>query len=432
MEFYSTNNKENRVQFDTAVRQGLAFDKGLYMPEHIPVLEQDFFDGLKKKSLPEIAFEILKPFVKNHIADNTLTTLCEDAFSFELPLIEVEPNLYSLELYHGPTLAFKDFGARFMARVLGELNASDENQNTILVATSGDTGSAVASGFYKVPNTQVVILYPKGKVSILQEKQMTTLGENIKAIAIDGTFDDCQRIVKEAFLDKELSEQYGLTSANSINLARLLPQMLYYFYAVGQLTGNGRPIVFSVPSGNYGNLTAGLIANRMGLTISHFLAASNANKIVPDYLHSGVFSPKPSVATISNAMDVGDPSNFVRMNDLFNGDLEAFLNKISGYSYSDDDTKAAIKHLKAKHNYIADPHGAIGYLALKNYMSDQQVTGVFLETAHPVKFREAVEPEIGEEVKIPANLSPVLTKEVMASSCGSEYQAFKVLLQKLL
>ena len=432
MKFYSTNNSENRVTFDVAVRQGLAFDKGLYMPEEIPVLSNDFIETLKNKTLPEIAAGIIKPYLSEHISDKELQVLCEDAFNFELPLVEIEPSLYSLELYHGPTLAFKDFGARFMARVLGKLNAGSDYQNTILVATSGDTGSAVASGFYKVPNIQVVILYPKGKVSILQEKQMTTLGENIRAVAIDGTFDDCQRLVKEAFLDEELSRKYGLTSANSINLARLLPQMLYYFYAVGQLQEKGKPIVFSVPSGNYGNLTACLIASKMGLPIDHFLAASNANKIVPDYLESGVFSPKPSVKTISNAMDVGDPSNFARMNALFGGQYEAFLEKITGYSYTDQETRTGIKTLFVNHDYIADPHGAIGYLALRKYMDQHNVTGIFLETAHPVKFREEVEPVIGQKVVIPDTLASSLDKEVVSTLCSKEYLEFKNLLTRLL
>lgn len=425
MEFYSTNNKDNKVQFDMAVRQGLAYDKGLFMPEKIPSLSKEFINGLPHKSLPEIAIEILKPYVADYISDQRLTELCNDAFDFDLPLVEIESDLFALELYHGPTLAFKDFGARFMARVLGELNAEGDHQNTILVATSGDTGSAVASGFYKVPNTQVVILYPKGKVSDLQEKQMTTLGENIKAIAIDGTFDDCQRLVKEAFLDKKLSERYGLTSANSINLARLLPQMLYYFYAVGQLSERNKPIVFSVPSGNYGNLTAGLLANKMGLPINHFLAASNANKIVPEYLETSFFKPKPSVKTISNAMDVGDPSNFTRMNDMFDGSHEAFLEKMTGYSYTDDETREAIERLFNNHKYVADPHGAIGYLALKDYMANNDVVGVFLETAHPVKFREEVEPVIKTEVPLPEKLASTMTKQVIATKCSTDYEDFR-------
>ena len=432
MKYYSTNNQNNRVAFDMAVRQGLAYDRGLYMPEAIPRLEEGFFAGLSDTTLPEIAIEILRPFVKDYINEDRLTAICQDAFDFELPLVELAEGLFALELYHGPTLAFKDFGARFMARILGELNKDGDHQNTILVATSGDTGSAVASGFYKVAHTKVVILYPKGKVSTLQEKQMTTLGENIQAIAIDGTFDDCQRLVKEAFLDQELSEQFGLTSANSINLARLLPQMLYYFYAVGQLKATGKPIVFSVPSGNYGNLTAGLIANKMGLPIDHFLAASNANKIVPEYLESGVFKPKPSIKTISNAMDVGDPSNFARMIDLFNGKHSAFLAKLTGYSYSDEETRQAVKKLYKEKGYIADPHGAIGYLALREYMAEHDVVGVFLETAHPVKFREAVEPVISTQIPLPGALEDTMHKSVIATDCSPQYADFRAHLSELL
>ena len=432
MEFYSTNNVDNRVGFSTAVRQGLAYDRGLFMPEEFPVLDQAFLDTLKERSLPEIAFKILQPFVGEDISAGRLQEICNDAFNFELPIVEIEPDLYSLELYHGPTLAFKDFGARFMARVLGELNSEGDSQNTILVATSGDTGSAVASGFYKIPNTQVVILYPAGKVSTLQEKQMTTLGENIIAIAVNGTFDDCQRLVKEAFLDRELSQRYGLTSANSINLARLLPQMLYYFYAIGQLSDSGKPIVFSVPSGNYGNLTAGLIANKMGLPIDHFLAASNSNKIVPDYLSSGKFNPRASVQTISNAMDVGDPSNFARMNDLFKGELASFLEKITGYSYNDVETRLAIKELKDNYSYIADPHGAIGYLALRKYMQTHDLTGVFLETAHPIKFREEVEPVINDKISLPESLKSVLDKNIISIPCGTSLREFKSILEDIL
>jgi len=432
MKFYSTNNNANIVAFDTAVRQGLAYDKGLFMPESIPDLDQEFLANIGNYSLPEVAIEILRPYVQGHISEATLETLCSDAFNFELPLVEVETNVYSLELYHGPTLAFKDFGARFMARVLGELNAGGDQQNTILVATSGDTGSAVASGFYKVPNTRVVILYPKGKVSTLQEKQMTTLGENISALAIEGNFDDCQRLVKQAFLDKDLAEKYGLTSANSINLARLLPQMLYYFYAVGKLQAAGKPIIFSVPSGNYGNLTAGLIASKMGLPIDHFLAAANANKIIPEYLKTGKFEPKPSIKTISNAMDVGDPSNFARMNSLFDGELSKFRRKITGYSFNDAETRDGIAFLKEQYNYIADPHGAIGYLALKEYMASHNVTGVFLETAHPIKFREEVEPVIQEQLILPDILKPVMDKPVIATTCGTSYEEFAAVLKGML
>lgn len=432
MNFYSTNNKNNRVAIESAVRHGLAIDKGLFMPSEIDALPRGFIDQLAHKSIPEIAFTILRPYFHDVITDAELEKLCQDAFSFNVPLEKVEDNIYSLELYHGPTLAFKDFGARFMARMLGHLNKSSEKKNTILVATSGDTGSAVASGFYKVKNTEVVILYPKGKVSDLQEKQMTTLGANIHALAIDGTFDDCQRLVKQAFLDEEIASAFGLTSANSINLARLLPQMIYYFYAYGQLVHLKKPVVFSVPSGNYGNLTAGLIAQKMGLPIHHFIAASNANKIVPEFLKSGVYQPKPSIETISNAMDVGDPSNFVRMQELFNHSIASFRAHISGYSYSDEQTRSTMEQLYSNHRYIADPHGAIGYQALKDFLQEKDLTGVFLETAHPIKFRQEVEPVLNQELPIPEQLQDALHKEVKSENISTEYDAFKSTLVDLL
>lgn len=432
MIFYSTNNKNNRVGIEDAVRHGLAIDKGLFMPSDIPSLPSSFINQLSANTLPEIAFTVLKPFFSEVVTDSELASICQDAFSFDAPLIKVEDNIYSLELYHGPTLAFKDFGARFMARILGHLNKDNQNKNTILVATSGDTGSAVASGFYKVNNTEVVILYPKGKVSDLQEKQMTTLGANIHAIAINGTFDDCQRLVKQAFLDDEIATRFGLTSANSINLARLLPQMIYYFHAYGQLAQFNKPIVFSVPSGNYGNLTAGLIAQKMGLPIDHFIAASNANKIVPEYLNTGEYHPKPSVETISNAMDVGDPSNYVRMQEVLNHSLTQFRDHISGFSYSDEETKATIESLYKNEGYIADPHGAIGYQALKDYILEKDFTGIFLETAHPIKFRQSVEPVIGSELPVPASLELALRGKVKSSKSTVNYNDFKTKLIDLI
>jgi threonine synthase len=432
MNFYSTNNKNNRVDIESAVRHGLAIDKGLFMPSEIQALPISFIDQLAQKTIPEIAFTILRPYFNAVITDIELEGLCQDAFSFEVPLEKVEDNIYSLELYHGPTLAFKDFGARFMARMLEHLNKTSDKKNTILVATSGDTGSAVASGFYKVKNTEVVILYPKGKVSDLQEKQMTTLGANIHALAITGTFDDCQRLVKQAFLDEDIASIFGLTSANSINLARLLPQMIYYFYAYGQLAHLKKPVIFSVPSGNYGNLTAGLIAQKMGLPIHHFIAASNANKIVPEYLRSGIYEPKPSIETISNAMDVGDPSNFVRMQQLFNHSIAEFREHISGYSYSDDDTRTTIKSLYENQGYIADPHGAIGYQALKDYLQEKDPIGVFLETAHPIKFRQEVELAIRKELPVPEQLQEALNKEVKSDNIGVGYDSFKMELIELM
>jgi threonine synthase len=346
--------------------------------------------------------------------------------------VELEENLYSLELYHGPTLAFKDFGARFMARLLGYFNKSNKGSNTILVATSGDTGSAVAAGFYQVENVEVIILYPQGKVSDLQEKQMTTLGGNVQAIAIEGNFDDCQHLVKAAFMDKNLADRFGLTSANSINVARLLPQMLYYFYAYAQLSGKNKPVVFSVPSGNYGNLTAGLIAKRMGLPIKHFIAAANANDSVPHYLATANFLPKPSIETISNAMDVGNPSNFVRLQAIFNHSLTEFRSEISGYSYSDAQTRESIKKVYDEFNYVADPHGAIGYRALAEYLDGNDAVGVFLETAHPIKFNQEVEAVTGVKISIPDSLADVLNADIVSHPSSSNYKDFKELLEKLL
>jgi threonine synthase len=427
------NNQNNKVSLAEAVRKGLPDDSGLFMPETIPQLSQDFFRNLSYYSLAEIGYNILYPFAEESIPDVLLKEICDDAFSFDVPLVEVKEYLYSLELYHGPTLAFKDFGARFMARVLGHFNSGEMTRNTILVATSGDTGGAVANGFYKVDNVDVVILYPQGKVSDLQEKQMKILGHNIQAIAVEGNFDDCQRLVKKAFLDKSLTERFGLTSANSINIARLLPQMLYYFYAYGQLSEKGKPIVFSVPSGNYGNLTAGTIAKKMGLPVHHFIAATNANDIVPHYLETGEFEPKSSIETISNAMDVGDPSNFLRLQELFNKSLSEFRLELSGYSYSDEQIRETILNLYSEAEYILDPHGAIGFRALEDYMKDEdEVIGIFLETAHPIKFRRAIEPLIDKELELPEQLLSVMQADKTSNSCSADYDDFKSLLVNVL
>jgi threonine synthase len=432
MKFYSTNNTNYKVGLEEAVRLGLPNDGGLFMPQEIPQLPDKFLDNLSSLSMPEIGYEILKPFVEDDIDDENLKNICLEAFSFPLPLIQLKDSHYSLELYHGPTLAFKDFGARFMARLLGHFNRTNKDKTTILVATSGDTGSAVADGFFNVENVEVVILYPQGKVSDLQEKQMTTLGGNIHAIAIDGNFDDCQRLVKTAFGDEELSSRYGLTSANSINIARLLPQMLYYFYAYGLVADKNNPMVFSVPSGNYGNLTAGILAKKMGLPVQHFIAATNANDIVPNYLTTGNFEPKPSIETISNAMDVGNPSNFARLQAIFNNSLAEFRTEISGYSYSDDQTRQTIKKVYDELGYVLDPHGAIGYRALEEHLDDNITIGIFLETAHPIKFKQEIEPVIGLEIPIPDLLENVLKANKKSSPCDSEYNDFKKLLEVLL
>ncbi|MCF6360618.1 MAG: threonine synthase [Cyclobacteriaceae bacterium] len=438
MNYFSTNNPSHKVSFQEAVRKGLPDDNGLFLPESIPVLPDSFISELPNLSLQEIGFEVAKLFVGDEIPEADLKTLVYDVLSFKTPIIKVEEDVYSLELYHGPTLAFKDVGARFMARCLSYFNeienepsSSDGKQVTVLAATSGDTGSAVANGFLGVEGVQVVLLYPKGKVSPFQEKQMTTLGKNIKALEIEGSFDDCQKLVKTAFLDQELSKQLGLTSANSINIARLIPQSFYYFYAYGQLVKQtNKPIVFSVPSGNYGNLTAGVVAQRMGLPIHHFVAATNANDIIPHYLQTGNFTPKPSVQTISNAMDVGNPSNFARLNYLFGESLNEFTKVITGNSYTDDETKKALQELQEL-DYTADPHGAVGYLGLKDYQKKNGVTGIFLETAHPIKFKEVVEPTLGIELDIPDSLRVFLDKEKVSIPCSSNYQSFKQTLKNL-
>ena len=436
MKYYSTKNKLNQVDFEKAVKQGLPIDNGLFMPETITPLSDSFFKDLPNKKLPEIGFEVLKQFVGGEISDADLLTITEDAFSFDTPLVEIEKGTYALELFHGPTLAFKDVGGRFMARTLSHFNKLSSDKVTVLVATSGDTGSAVANGFLGVENVEVCILYPKGKVSDFQERQMTTLGQNIHALEVDGTFDDCQKLVKTAFLDESLSQQFGLTSANSINVARFLPQSIYYFYAYGQLQEQGLPIVFSVPSGNYGNLTAGLFAEQMGLPIHHFVAASNSNDIIPKFLETDVYEPKPSVSTISNAMDVGDPSNFARLVNLFRGEIEVFRRHISGFSFSDEETKEAIKEIYTKSGYIADPHGAVGYLGMEAYRdihrSEQDFNGIFLETAHPIKFKEVVEPTLDITLEVPESLQQYLTRTKQSSPASTDYTAFKELLIDIL
>ena len=409
MKFYSTNHQVEPVSFEEAIFMGLPADNGLFMPEEIPVLPSSFFDSLPEMSLPEIGFEVLKHFVGDEIPNEELKDIIEETLSFEIPLSKIRDNVYSLELFHGPTLAFKDVGARFLARCLSYFTRKSKKELTVLVATSGDTGSAVANGFFNVPGVGVVILYPKGKVSGFQEQQMTTLGGNIIALEVEGTFDDCQHMVKQSFLDKDLRSKRNLTSANSINIARLLPQSIYYFYAWSRLAESERnDVVFSVPSGNYGNLSAGLIAHKMGLPVKHFLACSNVNDTVPMYLWNARFEPKPSVATISNAMDVGNPSNFVRMLDMFDGSHQKMIRKITGYSYTDVSTRDTIQKTYGLTGYILDPHGAVGYLGLMDYYRNGTGTGVVLETAHPIKFKDTVENQIHREVPMPGHVE--LTK----------------------
>jgi len=410
MKYRSTNNKSAKVSFKDAVIKGLADDKGLFFPMEIPKLPDSFFQRLPELSISEIAFEFLKPYVGSDLSDKELKELLADALNFDIPLVEVKPNVFSLELFHGPTLAFKDVGARVMARFLSKF--VDKNKKvTILVATSGDTGSAVANGFLDVKGIDVVVLYPKGMVSNIQEKQFTTLGKNIIALEVNGTFDDCQRMVKEAFTDKELNENMQLSSANSINVARFLPQAIYYFYAYAQLKDKSKPVVFSVPSGNYGNLTAGLIAKRSGLPISKFIASANINKVVPEYLETGIFETKPSVSTISNAMDVGNPSNFVRIQELYDYSWKKIKEDIKAFSFTDEQTRKIITEVYNETNYTLDPHGAVAYLGLSEYLKENETSGIFLETAHPAKFYETVEKQIPEKVNIPERLKSYLEKE---------------------
>jgi threonine synthase len=411
MKYFSLNHNAPEVSFQEAVVRGLAPDKGLYFPKSINQLPESFFENIETLDNVSIAYEAIKHFVGDEIPQSDLKNILEDVLSFDFPVVELNGSISALELYHGPTMAFKDVGARFMARCLGYFNEQNETKEnvTVLVATSGDTGGAVASGFLGVNGVEVVILYPSGKVSDIQEKQLTTLGQNITALEVDGVFDDCQAMVKRAFLDKDFENNQKLTSANSINIARWLPQMFYYFFAYKALKHNGKDLVFSVPSGNYGNICAGMMAQKLGLPIQHFVTGTNANDVVPEYLKSGQYKTKSSVATISNAMDVGAPSNFIRIEELHNHSFESLKKNLSGYSYSDAKTVEAINHLKAHFNYIADPHGAIGYLALKEYLAGKSnVQGVFLETAHPIKFLPVMPNAIADIMEIPAQIKSIL------------------------
>ena len=423
MKYYSTKRSVEPVSFKEAVIKGLPEDNGLFMPEQIPQLSTDFFSTLADKSIHEIGLEVASPFVGDDISKVDLERIVTETLNFDIPVVKIEENVYSLELFHGPTCAFKDVGARFLARCLS--NFSDEKV-TVLVATSGDTGSAVANGFLGIPNVDVVILYPKGKVSHLQEQQLTTLGQNITALEVEGTFDDCQALVKTAFLDKELNKSIKLTSANSINIARLIPQSFYYFCAMTQLPTDEQ-VVFSVPSGNYGNLTAGLLAKAMGLNIKGFVASSNANDIVPQYLNENKYQPRPSHHTISNAMDVGNPSNFGRMTEIYGQSWDNITKDITGYSFLDGETKAAMKKVFDEKGYIMDPHGAVGYLGLKKYLKQKDYLGVFLETAHPAKFLDTVNEVIGE-IEIPERLEAYLHKTKVSVPLENNYGALKAFL----
>ena len=412
MRYYSLNHNSKDTSFKNAVIRGLAPDRGLYFPNQIPILSKKFFEDIEHISVPEMAFQIIKPYVGKEIDDKKLLSIVTETLNFEFPTVEITDNIAAFELFHGPTLAFKDVGARFMARALGHFSKSMEDNTTVLVATSGDTGGAVANGFLGVDGVEVIILYPKGKISEIQEKQITTLGQNITALEVDGVFDDCQEMVKAAFLDPSLTKM-NLTSANSINVARWLPQMFYYFIAYRSLKNKNKKLVFSVPSGNFGNICAGVMAQQMGLPIDHFIASTNSNDSVPRYLKTGNFEPLQTIQTISNAMDVGNPSNFIRIQKIFNNDIFRMKKIISGYSYSDIETKKSLIEIYKKNGYIADPHGAIGFLGLKEYLSKQNKDhyGVFLETAHPVKFIDSVEKILKLKVQIPNRLKSALSKK---------------------
>lgn len=409
MLYFSTNNNSPKADFKEATIRGQAPDKGLYFPEKIPVVEKDLISNINACTKEEIAFKVIRPFVGDTIPDTELEQIVAETVDFAFPLVRINENIFSLELFHGPTLAFKDVGARFMSRCLGFFVKNNDKKVTVLVATSGDTGGAVANGFYNVEGVDVVILYPSGKVSSVQELQLTTLGKNITAIEVNGFFDDCQQMVKQAFADNKLNSRLFLTSANSINVARWLPQQFYYFFAYKEWKDKKHPPVISVPSGNFGNICAGLLAFRSGLPVSHFIAACNSNNVVTEYLYSGNYIPKESVATISNAMDVGNPSNFIRILELFNKEFQSIKNVMSSYSFSDIDTKEIIAKVFKNNKYLLDPHGAVGYGALKKYLDhhpNQQ--GLFLETAHPIKFYDVVEPIIHQSVPFPSAIENLL------------------------
>ena len=426
MLYYSLNNPSTRATFKEATIRGQAPDKGLYFPERIPLLPKEFIDNIDRYSREEIAFRVIAPYVGNTLTEEELRHIIAETINFDFPLLPITPDISTLELFHGPTLAFKDVGARFMSRCLGHFVRDIHRPVTVLVATSGDTGGAVASGFYGVEGVNVVILYPSGKVSSVQELQLTTLGNNITALEVDGTFDDCQRMVKEAFSDPVLNDRLFLTSANSINVARWLPQQFYYFFAWQQWPDKQHPPVISVPSGNFGNICAGLMAWSSGLPVSHFIAACNANDIVPVYLQTGEYKTKAARPTLSNAMDVGNPSNFVRILEIFDKKLPSLKSILSSESISDEETIATILDLYTHHRYLPDPHGAVGYLALQRYLATHSgAKGIFLETAHPVKFYDVVEPLIGSSIPLPENVKTLLNRPKHSTCIAPDYAQLK-------
>ena len=424
MRYYSTQNPTEKISLKNALFKGLAPDKGLYMPEYIPLFNDKFIASLAERPFQEISYHIASLFLSDDIDEHNLRKIVETSINFDAPLVRLNENTHILELWHGPTLAFKDFGARFMAQLMGYFLEDTSEPLHILVATSGDTGSAISNSFLGAEGIKVSVLFPKDRVSKIQEQQFTTLGENITAFEVDGSFDDCQQLVKTAFLDEKLNKTLRLTSANSINIGRLIPQTFYYVYAFAQLK-NTENVVFSVPSGNFGNLTAGIIAKRMGLPIKKFIASTNINKTVPEYLRSGVFSTSSSVQTISNAMDVGNPSNFERVLDLFHHSFDKVKDAIIGFYFTDNETRSAMQQMYSKFNYVVDPHGAVGYFGLMNYLNIQpEKKGICLGTAHPAKFLDVVKPILNTNVKIPKRLQSFITKKKKSVQISNSYKDF--------
>ncbi|MBI3717092.1 MAG: threonine synthase [Sphingobacteriales bacterium] len=432
MKYYSLNHQSPITNFKEATIRGQAPDKGLYFPDVIPQVDKELIENVEQYSNEEIAFRVIRPYVGEVIPDDELRRIVNETINFSIPLVKVTDNIYSLELFHGPTLAFKDVGARFMSRCLGYFVKDQQKKVIVLVATSGDTGGAVANGFYGVEGVEVVILYPSGKVSSVQEKQLTTLGKNIHALEVKGNFDDCQQMVKEAFADEALTNQLFLTSANSINVARWLPQQFYYFLAWKQWPFKNQPPVICVPSGNFGNICAGMLANQSGLPVKKFIAACNANDIIPNYLHSGELKLKPAVATISNAMDVANPSNFVRIMELFHQHLDETKAMLESCSIDDATTRKTIKTVYDKYHYLLDPHSAVAFKAMEDYQQQHpSQKGIIVSTAHPVKFPEVVEQEIGKTIEIPDSVKGIMNKQPVKTTIEVDYNSLKSFLHTI-
>ncbi|MCF0054061.1 threonine synthase [Dyadobacter sp. LJ53] len=434
MIFYSTKTASIKASAEEAIFNSLPADNGLYMPENIPTLSPDFIANIENRTFNEIAIEITHTLFGGEITRSEIEIIINKAYDFDTPIRQINEQDYVLELFHGPSMAFKDFGARFMAAIMSHYLLRSKKEINILVATSGDTGGAVAQGFFQIPGISITILYPSGKVSDIQEKQLTTLGHNVTAIEVDGTFDDCQKLVKEAFLDAELNARFNLASANSINIARLIPQSFYYFSAYAQLKKLGKPIVFAVPSGNFGNLSAGLLAYKMGLPVAHFVAATNLNNAVPRYLESGNYEPRTSIETVSNAMDVGNPSNFVRLQRFFEDDWKLVAEKISGYYFDDEQTKSAMREVSEQAGYVMCPHTAVAYKGLEAYRKKDtsDFTGIFLSTAHPAKFIDLVEETLEKEIEIPERLKSLLSIEKVSTKMDASFRDLKLLLMNTL